>query len=218
LDQLNEAAAVVLAFDNGDPAFVEMEVGQGRVLLFATAASPESVDQSTDPPTPWTALASWPSFPPLVHEIVRFAASNRAAQRNVLVGDVLASQLPSTITSATGTLATPDDEQVPLRFQGAEQFWTYHQTDQPGAYRLTFADEALPPALFTVNLDTRESNLEPVPVEGLEKLFDQAIQPDIAPTSVVERDVSLFRLALGGLLVLLVAETFLACHSGRASR
>ena len=214
LDQVMEPASVVLAFDNGDPAIVEGAAGQGRVWLVATAASPESVDRTTDPPTPWTAFASWPSFPPLMHEIVRNAANHRATQRNVYVGEIFT--LPAT-TSATGTMTRPDNSQTPLRFDNAERHSTYGQTDDAGAYRLAF-DETTPPALFTANLRTEESNLESVPLESIASIFDDATPREIATPGLISRDLPLFRLALGGLLLLLVAETLLACHFGRATR
>jgi hypothetical protein len=218
LDQVLDSGTVALAFDNGDPAIIEAAVGQGRVLMFATAASPESLDRATEPPTPWTALAAWPSFPPLIHEIVRFAASDRVALRNVLVGDLFTLQLPPAVTGTTGSLSSPDDRQIPLRLAGNERVWTFGQTDQPGIYRLDFDDQAIGQELFAVNLDPVESNLEPAAMEGLASYFDPAIQSDTAAPAVVERDVPLFRLALGSLLALLLAETFLACRFGRASR
>ena len=48
---------IALAFDNGDPAIVEERIGRGRSILVATAASPDSLDRTTDPPTPWTAIS-----------------------------------------------------------------------------------------------------------------------------------------------------------------
>lgn len=223
LDQVIDTASVALAFDNGDPAIVETEVGQGRVLLVATAASPESVDRTVEPPTPWTALASWPSFPPLVHEIVRFAASDRVAQRNVLIGDLLTLQHSASLANPTGTLSTPGNDQIPLRFDSDEQIWTHGRTGEPGVYRLAFDDEATPPVLFAVNLDTAgtvasESDLEPVSADSVTSFFETDKHPGIESPSLVQRDVPLFRLALGGLLALLVVETFFACHFGRASR
>ena len=228
LDQVDATAAVAIGFDNGDPAIITAEMGQGRVLLLATAASPESVDPATDPPTPWTALASWPSFPPLIHEIVRFAQSNRVAQRNVLVGDLISSRLSSDLASAAGTLSTPDNRQIPLRVDGDDRVWTYDQVDQPGVYRLAFADQTfddqtVAPALFAANINVltpngSESDLTPVPINNLANFFDNASQPVRASTTLVERDVPLFRIALGSLLALLVVETVLACRFGRASR
>ncbi len=223
LDQVEATASVALAFDNGDPAIITAERANGKVLLIATAASPESVDRSTDPPTPWTALASWPSFPPLVHEIVRFAQSNRVAQRNVLVGDLISSQLSADLADSAATLTTPDNQRVALRRDGDERLWTYNQVDKPGVYRLAFADETLAPALFTANITAltstgSESDLSPVSSDGLASLFDDTNQPTVASTSLVERDVPLFRVILGSLLALLVVETGLACRFGRASR
>lgn len=55
------ASTTVLASENGDPLIVEQRVGQGRVVLVATAADPS-----------WSALPLWPSFVPLVHEIAAF--------------------------------------------------------------------------------------------------------------------------------------------------
>ena len=223
LDQVEATASVALAFDNGDPAIITAERANGKVLLIATAASPESVDRSTDPPTPWTALASWPSFPPLVHEIVRFAQSNRVAQRNVLVGDLISSRLSADLADSAATLTTPDNQRVALRRDGDERLWTYNQVDKPGVYRLAFADETLAPALFTANITAltstgSESDLSPVSSDGLASLFDDTNQPTVASTSLVERDVPLFRVILGSLLALLVVETGLACRFGRASR
>jgi hypothetical protein len=223
LDQVDAAASVALAFDNGDPAIIAAEKGQGRVLLVATAASPESLDRATDPPTPWTALASWPSFPPLIHEIVRFAESNQVAQRNVLIGDLISLRLSSEQAKAAGALETPDNKQIALRLDGDERLWTYNQVDRPGVYRLAFADAAIPPALFTANIaaltaNGSESDLAPVSSDSLASLFDEASQPIVASTLLVEQDVPLFRLVLGSLLALLVVETILACRFGRASR
>src|SRR5439155_10362647 len=66
-------AQVAAGIDTGDPAIVAGTIGRGRCIIVATAASPDSFDRTSNPPTPWTALASWPSFPPLVHEMLRSA-------------------------------------------------------------------------------------------------------------------------------------------------
>ncbi len=73
-----------LAFENGDPAVLEATLGRGHVILLATDASSTSVDPATDPPTPWSALAAWPSFPPLVQQMLKSAVRGRTqlAQRD----------------------------------------------------------------------------------------------------------------------------------------
>jgi hypothetical protein len=218
LDQLSASATVALAFDNGDPAVVDAVVGQGRVLVLATAASPESIDRATDPPTPWTALASWPSFPPLVHELAHIASRDRVAQSNLHVGDPITLQLPPELKESDGMLTVPTGKQHPIRIAGTERVWNYGETNVPGVYSVAFDEESTPPAFFAVNLRTTESNLDRVSRDSLASLFDDQPRPDSGSSDLIERDVPLFRLALGGLLVLLVVETFLASHFGRAAR
>ena len=55
----NSRAKTVLAIANGDPLVVEEPIHRGRVVLVATSAEPS-----------WTAMPLWPSFVPLVQEIV----------------------------------------------------------------------------------------------------------------------------------------------------
>ncbi|MCB9937817.1 MAG: VWA domain-containing protein [Planctomycetaceae bacterium] len=218
LDQLSDSATVALAFDSGDPAVVDAVVGQGRVLVLATAASPESIDRATDPPTPWTALASWPSFPPLVHELAHIASRDRVAQSNVHVGDPITLQLPPELKESHGTLTVPTGKQHPIRIAGTERFWNYGETNVPGVYSVAFDEESTSPAFFAVNLRTIESNLDRVSRDSLVGLFDEQPRPGTSSSTLVERDAPLFRVALGGLLVLLVVETFLASYFGRATR
>ncbi len=54
----------VLALANGDPLVVEQPIHRGRVVLVATSAEPS-----------WTAMPLWPSFVPLVQEIVAWCAA-----------------------------------------------------------------------------------------------------------------------------------------------
>ena len=65
LETANDSAATtVLALANGDPLIVEQPVHHGRVVLVATSA---------DTDTSWTAMPLWPSFVPLVQEIVAWS-------------------------------------------------------------------------------------------------------------------------------------------------
>ena len=71
-------ANVVLATESGYPLIVEETIGQGRVVLVATSAD-----------TSWGPMPLWPSFVPLVHEILAYAVGGQIAERNRLVGDML---------------------------------------------------------------------------------------------------------------------------------
>ena len=57
----NSPSKVALAFTNGDPAIVERPVGRGRAILVATSAD-------ADPA--WTVMPVWPSYLPLVQELL----------------------------------------------------------------------------------------------------------------------------------------------------
>ncbi|MEX2026425.1 MAG: BatA domain-containing protein, partial [Pirellulaceae bacterium] len=103
----SEQASVALEFSGGDPALVEERIGRGICLLFASAASPQSVDPMANPPTPWTAFASWPSFPPLIQEMLLRAISGREEGRNVRVGDELVGTLPSGTSASAVQLSGP---------------------------------------------------------------------------------------------------------------
>jgi hypothetical protein len=72
-------AKVVLALANGDPLIVEEPIHRGRVVLVATSA-----DAS------WTYMPLYPSFLPLVQEIVAWCAGNQLQLQNILVGEPFA--------------------------------------------------------------------------------------------------------------------------------
>ena len=80
-------AKIVLAMANGDPLIVEQPVHRGRVVLVATSA-----DAS------WTAMPLWPSFVPLVQEIVAWCAGGQLQQQNIMVGE----PLDAAITAQSG--------------------------------------------------------------------------------------------------------------------
>ena len=75
----NSSARVVLAAASGDPLVVEEKIERGHVILLATSAD-----------TSWTAMPLWPSFLPLVQEILAFCLGGNAKARNLEVGDPIA--------------------------------------------------------------------------------------------------------------------------------
>ena len=85
-------AKIVLAMANGDPLIVEQPMHRGRVVFVATSA-----DAS------WTAMPLWPSFVPLVQEIVAWCAGGQLQQRNIMVGE----PLDAAITAQSGIYTAP---------------------------------------------------------------------------------------------------------------
>jgi len=217
-------ARVALWFEGGDPAIVEEPILKGRSMLVATAASSASVDRSTDPPTPWTAISSWPSFPPLVQEMLALAVSGRDSGQNLQVGQPLMSSIHSTISDVPLQVRSPDGntERVRMTIDGEDSRWIYPNTPQSGVYRAIYGEPLVAESQwFAVNVNTRESDLARIDPELLpEQLICQTqLDEENGPAIVVSSGSGwrLFRVALGMLLVLLLLETWLAWLFGKSS-
>jgi hypothetical protein len=209
-----------LAFNNGDPAIVEERIGRGRSILLTTAVSPDSVDRSTDPPTPWTALTTWPSFPPLVQEMLAHAVRRRIEARNVLVGESLEGTLAGAGPRAALTIRTPggEAERVAVQPVGQSSTWAFSGTAFSGVYVASFDSSANHDQRFAVNLNPRESDLARFDSEQLPDEFNPEFHLDKAVGGLPStRPAQYFRYLLGLVLVLVLTETTLAWHFGNAS-
>ncbi len=221
LAPVQEAARVVLALDNGDPLLVEERIGRGRCLLLATAASPDSLNARKVPPTPWNALAAWPSFVPLMQQMLRVAVSGREEHRNVMVGEPLVGLVRGRVASTPLTISAPKwpdqpvaggpAERVQLEADGNDSRWVYVATQMSGIYAAKYESPLNLTQLFGVNVDTRESSLERFDAELLPSQFnpspDEELQSGSGPAA--GRSGQLFRYILAAVLLLLVGETAL---------
>jgi hypothetical protein len=218
-------ARTVLATGSGDPLIVEQSIRKGRVVLVATSA-----DQS------WTYLPLWPSFVPLVQEILNWCAGGQIQQRNFQVGDVLTGTAPAAAVDAPLWLSRsqrPDDgpgerlekqgRQIALHAEGDYSAWSYPDTWLSGIYTATLGPPANRSQSFAVNVDTRESDLAAVDVEDLKSNVWPEVpfqyqttwqQTDAQVAAPVVRSWRLPVLLLYAVLGLLVAETFLAWRFG----
>jgi hypothetical protein len=157
-------AEKALALPNGDPLVVTSTHGRGRVVLVATAGSLSSVDRASG--EPWTTWPAWPSFLPVVREILAFAVGGRHDQWQALVGAPLVATLPRNASADDLELTRPDDRKVSLRATTSpDQSWRYDGTDISGIYTLKQRDSDV--ARFAVNVDTRESDLSRVDPQKL---------------------------------------------------
>jgi hypothetical protein len=210
-------AKTALAFENGEAAIVTATIGRGRSILVTTAAAPDSVDRATNPPTPWNALAAWPSFPPLVQEMLRFAIAGRSEGRNVLVGEELTGTLPATAANdQSAMLSGPGglSERLPLKMDRGEARYSFDQTARSGVYEVRSADAV---RRFAVNVKERESDLTRVDAALLPpELHHEATLGDTSGEMFASsKAASRFRWLLGAVLVLLVVEPCLAWRLGR---
>ena len=213
-------ASVALAFSGGDPALVEERIGRGICLLFASAASPQSVDSTTSPPTPWSAFASWPSFPPLVQEMLLLAISRREVGRNVRVGDELVGTLNSGTSQSAIELSGPRgiSQRLPLTSGGGESSWSLAGTSTSGISEAKL-EAASGTQKFAVNLDPRESDLERVPADALPEQIQWSLDASASGSSltVSAPGSEYFRLLLFAVLGLLACESAVAWWTGKGA-
>jgi hypothetical protein len=209
-------AKVALAFESGEAAVVEEQFGRGRTIIAATAASPASIDRASQPPTPWTALSSWPSFPPLVHEMLQFAAQGQSEGRNLLVGDELTGELTAGGLDKPVALAGPDglSEKLPVIAEGASARWTFGGTAKSGLYEAQAGDSV---QRFAVNVNPRESDLTRFDPEQLPSQLSRepAGAADDQPLAGTRDSSSYYWALLAGVLGLLLLEPVLAWQFGR---
>ncbi len=220
--EVEPSSSLVLAFQNGDPALVEQSVGAGRVVLLLTDASSVSLDRTTDPPTPWSALAAWPSFPPLMQQMLQAAVQGRGRVRNVVVGDALRGWLPPGSPDTSVVVRDPSGRQqrVPVEVDGVQMQWTYGSTLLGGVYRVSWQDQdTASPQLYAANLDTSESRLDRFDAELLPSEFRRESGPDEEdePRLEVRKPKSYFRHLLAAVLGLLLTESFLAWFFGHGT-
>ena len=216
-----DAVRRIFDFDNGDPALVEMQVGKGRCLVFATAASMTSIDSSVTPAMPWTALPTVKDFVSLIQEMLPVLIGGREAGRNVLVGDTLAGALPGTVASEPLALETPGDrtERVRLDVNGQDSRWSYDDTWLSGIYRATYQQPRSRVEVFAVNIDSRESDPARFDRDLLPSQFQAEFTSDGAdlPTLPTSKAQPFFRYLLMAVFVLLLCETLLAWKFGHSA-
>jgi hypothetical protein len=222
----DEEVRTVLAFDSGDPAILEGRTGRGRVIMFATAASPESVDRGVDPMTPWSALGTWPSFPPLVQESLSLVTRGREEGRNRLVGDSLSSLLRDATPDTRLTMTPPSSEdrrdrshqsaarEVRLESEEDAWRWSYGDTFISGLYELKVSPPIEHKELFAVNIEPRESPLERIDPTRLPDEFASRTSQGGSSASVspggTTATYAWFRPLIILVVVLLVVESYLA--------
>ncbi len=211
---------IAMTFDTADPAIVEEKIGRGQVIVYASAVSGKSFDRLTDPPTQWTEFHTWPSFVPLVQEMLSLAVRGRTADRTILVGEDIQGVAHDTLGDVPLKIVKPSgrEESVKMSVDGEDSRWIYGRTWQSGIYEAQIGKSQSDTRYYAVNVNTRESNLERFDAELLPSQFqsdykiDDLEKPQLPSTNRSQ----LFQYVLVLVLLLLFCESFLAYHFGRA--
>jgi hypothetical protein len=201
---------VLARFDDGSPAWLAVPVGKGMLYLMTSGWHPAD-----------SQLALSSKFVPLLHGILEASAGLDSGQSQFFVGDPVT--LPVEKTGIGWRVRTPDGRLETL----APDATTFTATDRPGLYVL----EGPSRRPFAVNLDPAESATAPLPPEALERLgvgarpagaASVARAADVREQSFLaglERDQALWRWLVLAVLLVVLAETWLAPRtSTRAAR
>lgn len=212
-------AEVALALPNGDAFLVTAPRGAGMVAVVATSASLDTVDPATG--QPWTMLPAWPSFLPIVRELLVYAVAHGRDVRAATVGKPLGGTLPASWSDASVEMLRPDGrvDTIPVMRTPSYATWSYTSTDIPGVYAVRSAAGTEPIAMAAINTPQDESNLARRDVESLPaNLSVRMAPPDFAADSAdLVAETKLHRWLLYAVLVLLLVEPVMAwAFAGRA--
>lgn len=198
----SDDADVLMQFDNTEAALVERSVGEGKVILFASAMDLE-----------WNNLALQGLFLPFVHETLRHLVQAEFKQRAYSVGDSFS--LDPSGEARTVEALSPSGEAISFSNDGF-----VITADEPGLIRATINDA---PISYAVNILPEESNFSRTAVATL---YDSIINPDTDPTQSrevrtaqlmeeLERPQRIWWWILSLVMLLVVAEALIANRTYR---
>ncbi|MDF1742519.1 MAG: VWA domain-containing protein [Gimesia sp.] len=144
---------LILSYDTNDPAIIERTLGRGKVILITT-----SLDRQ------WGTWAIWPSFPPLMNELVLSVSTGKWGRRDALVGQPLEIMTLENQIAFSPKMIAPDQKEFPLQSaldrNTDSRTITFNQTFQSGIYELDWEKSDLEKTLYAVNVSPRESDLK----------------------------------------------------------
>ena len=220
--QSSPEAQVAAATRSGDPLIVTAPVGRGRVAIVATDGSLSSIDASTG--EPWTLWPTWPSFLPIVRELLAYVGGDDRQAWEQMVGTTLHGSLANPTLSAAATqplqITRPDDRTMLAGIQttagGLE--WSFDDTDVSGIYTLRGSPGANL-RQFAVNVDTAESDLARIDARELPPTIsvETAMQnaTDGSGTSDMVSHAAWSQPLLWTALAIMFLESFIAWRFGR---
>ena len=201
LNSQRDKGESIINYSNGSPFLQEIRVGDGKVLFFTCAVDLD-----------WSDLPYKAIFAPLMDRCVRYLASGRDNFRS---GKFIGEEL-TCVTKGGGDFLVerPDGGQIKVRpeIAGDSVILRYNHTDIPGFYR--FLVDKRPVAVFPVNPNPEESNLERIDLKKAAELLNaQVIPPKADIRNVVlktRHGRELWRLFLILALSLILVEMLIA--------
>lgn len=217
-----------LGFTSGEPWLVRRALGSGWAAALLSA--PQSGTQTGSPPDhTWNAMATWPSFVPIMQKIIETIIGGAEQEMNVNVGEPLVGAIDRQTRPAELTIHRPDNSTsrltIPPATETNRQSWIYAATDLAGVYRAVVNDGSDDEAgtesgrPYAVNIVPSQSDLQSVPLTALPL---SSRTPPLEPRAATLRpgdDAApspwISRWCLVALLAMLACESILAWNLGR---
>jgi hypothetical protein len=209
--ETDSSATVLGRYDDGTPALLEKQMGQGRILMFTS-----------------TLDLSWNDFPirgvfvPFLYQTVdylagQFSVRNQRTPYYRLIGEAV--RLPA---GSGAMVRTPSGEQIAIERSAAEPP-LFSDTREPGLYEV---DTDGGKQYVAINLDTRESDFTRLDVEEFvaaminpvtesQEAQEMKALADRTEHEEIERRQRLWWYLSLGLLAIVLGETFLASRTHR---
>jgi hypothetical protein len=196
-------ARVMAWFDSDDPAWLEVPIGNGSLLVWACGWKPEDSD-----------LALSSKFVPLLYSNLEYGGVPMRQRNQYFVGDHIPVP-PNRPDENAVNVRRPDGESLEI---GSGQV-AFAGTDMPGIYTIESSDHA---SVYAVNIAPAESRTAPMSLEELENMgvsFESARPEPTEHTlqrrqqaglAAMEREQKLWRWLLVAALIVLAAEIVLA--------
>jgi hypothetical protein len=189
---------VLARFDKGDPAFLQVAVGKGTLLVLTSGWHPAD-----------SQLALSSKFVPMLYSLLQASGSIKAHRSQYVVGD----DVPISIAGQSLSVQPPHGTAIAVA-NGNH----FSETALPGIYTVMGAPE---PLRFAVNLAPEESKTAPIPVEELQRLglplkvpladqVRQLEQKKKLQNVELEARQKLWRWLIVAALVVLMLETWVA--------
>lgn len=199
--QAKDDADVLMQFDNTEPALVERDYGQGKVMLFASTLDLE-----------WNNLALQGLYLPFVHETLRHLVQTDIRQRAYAVGDTINLDTQG----SAGSISARDPSGSEIRLVDNSVF----TATTPGFVTANIDGNE---TRYAINFLPEESNLARV---APATLYDAVINPDTSPIQSrevqtaqmieeLERPQRMWWYILVLVMLLILAETVIANRTYR---
>jgi len=144
-------ARVLARFDSDDPAWVELPVGKGSLLVLTSGWHPSD-----------SQLALSSKFVPLLYSILEYGGILTGQQSQYFVGDHI--PIPYSIKAGSANLQIRKPNDSLISIDAGQQVFT--QTDLPGIYAI---ESSVGNQLFAVNVPVKECQTAVMPIEDIER-------------------------------------------------